>query len=862
MPILPHSFRLVLLLLVRTTLRHWKQKPGSYFLLLAIVAIGVGAFNGIRQASRSASANFGLFNQAVSGQSDFLIESPTQRLSADVLPKLSSLAGDPDWHLVPVIEGSITALDSNDEPSQQLRLVGLDLLSLANLPDLVENKIDFGQDEASWYDWLGSESFVWLGQTTAEKIGVEEGGEVTILASGRRQQMRVRKILKQEGSALPDDLVIADIPTVQSLLSRPGEINRVEVVLSKPELRQDSVYLDEIEHRLTRELPENITVSPTQNRAADRAAMTAAFRLNLTILSLIAILVGAYLILQALDAAVVRKRAEIATLISLGVSRQILFFTSLVESIIIGLIGSVAGIGVGWFFAYFSAQMLADTVNALYFATTLDAISLTWMDCVFGVGLGLFFTLLAGWLPARDAMQTPPAQVLSKGDWSPGFTWLQKPKVGLSFLIVGGLCLLFPPLPLEGGGKMPVGGFLSAGFWILGAALLSGHALVVLARWFRPFCSQPVSRLACSRLQDGSSRHRLAVAGLVVAVGMVTGMFQMVDSFRYTIEEWFDIRFQAELYISERGVTGAGTINGIDPTIMEELVQDESIAYADVVYISYAKPKVGITILSGVDMDAWTTSIKQLWYKIPGSFTAVAGAEPALISETFARRFGLINGGVTELDTPSGRKKISPVGIFSDYGNEFGTAAVDIKTWKSWTQSERPINVSLYLKEETDVNQLRDRLRLAFPGLDVRNGKELRDVALGIFEQTFKATSALNIIGLVVAFAGLLLGLFSIFDESARTWLTLRHLGFSNRQFLLSAGIEGAGIGLAAWVSGSLIGLVLGWLLVKVINVQSFGWTLLWHVPYTDFLIFGILLVLTGFLSGCLASAYWNCKRK
>jgi putative ABC transport system permease protein len=160
------------------------------------------------------------------------------------------------------------------------------------------------------------------------------------------------------------------------------------------------------------------------------------------------------------------------------------------------------------------------------------------------------------------------------------------------------------------------------------------------------------------------------------------------------------------------------------------------------------------------------------------------------------------------------------------------------------------------------VNQIRDRLRLAFPGLDIRNGKELRDVALGIFEQTFKATSALNIIGLVVAFAGLLLGLFSIFDESARTWLTLRHLGFSNRQFLLSAGMEGAGIGLAAWVSGSLIGLVLGWLLVKVINVQSFGWTLLWHVPYTDFFIFGILLVLTGFLSGCLASVYWNFKRK
>ena len=57
---------------------------------------------------------------------------------------------------------------------------------------------------------------------------------------------------------------------------------------------------------MSEDLPVGMRLSPTENRAADRAAMTAAFRLNLTILSLIAILVGAYLILQALDAAVVR----------------------------------------------------------------------------------------------------------------------------------------------------------------------------------------------------------------------------------------------------------------------------------------------------------------------------------------------------------------------------------------------------------------------------------------------------------------------------------------------------------------------------------------------------------------------------
>ena len=213
-------------------------------------------------------------------------------------------------------------------------------------------------------------------------------------------------------------------------------------------------------------------------------------------------------------------------------------------------------------------------------------------------------------------------------------------------------------------------------------------------------------------------------------------------------------------------------------------------------------------------------------------------------------------------DTPNGKKLISPVGIFTDYGNEFGTAAVSIDSWKKWTGSDRPINVSLYLKEGVHTNETRDRLRLAFPGLEVRNAKELREVALGIFEQTFQATSALNAIGLCVAFAGLLLGLLSIFDESTRTWTTLRHLGFSNRQFILSAGLEGAGIALAALVCGALVGLAMGWLLIFVINVQSFGWTLLWQIPVIDFLRFGVLLILIGFVSGCVSAFYWNLKNR
>ncbi|MAH27089.1 MAG: hypothetical protein CMI19_09100 [Opitutae bacterium] len=859
---MPSRIQIAWFLLTKTTFRHWRKRAGHYLLLIGIVAVGVGAFNGIRQASRAASANFGLFNQAISGQSDFLIESPSQRLQEEDLADMEAIAGQPDWHLVPVIEGSVTAVRQKTKGKKQLRLIGLDLLSLGNLPKLSRQSIQFSEDENEWYDWLGTENEVWATRKLADDLALEEGGVIPFLASGRAGKMKIRMILEDEQNNLPDDLVLADIPTVQNLLSRPGELNRLEVVINQANKREDKTYLSQVQKRIQQSLPSHLSLSPTENRAADRAAMTAAFRLNLTILSLIAILVGAYLILQALDAAVVRRRGEIATLRSMGVDGGILFGTYLLEAFFLGVIGSFLGVGVGYLLALGAVGMLADTVNALYFATSVEALSMTGVDLAIGLGLGIVFSLLAGWLPARDATQTPPAQILAKGDWSPGFSWLRKPNAGLCLLILGGIALLFPPYEMTGGSKMPAGGFVAAGCWVLGSALLSGHLLVLLAGWMRPVCTGAVSRLACSRLLDGSSRHRLAVAGLVVAVSMVTGMFQMIGSFRDTIEEWFDVRFQADLYVSESGVTGAGSLNGIDPEVMKELLEDPNIEYADIMRICYAKPDQGVTVLAGVDMMHWSEKARQIWLKKPGELQVVDGAESALVSETFARRFDVLDGGVVEIETPSGKKKISPLGIFCDYGNEFGMAAIDQKQWIRWVGTDRPINASLYIKDTDQVKETRDRLSLAYPGLDVRDEKELRDVAIGIFEQTFQATHALSVIGLVVAFAGLLLGLLSIFDESTQTWQTLKHLGFSTSRFILSAGLEGGGIGLAAWVSGVIAGLAMGWLLIFVINVQSFGWTLLWTIPYGNILLFGILLVMVGFASGICSATFWKLRRR
>jgi putative ABC transport system permease protein len=409
-----------------------------------------------------------------------------------------------------------------------------------------------------------------------------------------------------------------------------------------------------------------------------------------------------------------------------------------------------------------------------------------------------------------------------------------------------------PSPVLESGGRIPVGGFIAAGCWIFGAALLSGECMVVLNRWLLRFGLGPVSLLAVSRVAEGSSRHRLAVAGLVVAVAMVTGIFQLVGSFQVTIERWFDVRFQADLYLSEQGSAGAGSLNGIDPEIIDRLMSRDVVDYADTQYITYVNAPRGRTMLSGVDLELWQTRIDQIWQTPPGVLEPVKGAEPALVSEAFARRFNVLQGGVVTLETPSGLKDVTPIGIYSDYGNEFGTAAIEQATWHQWVGTDRPLNTSLFLKPGVDINAVRDALRLEFPGLDVRNAGELREVVLDIFHQTFRVTFALNLIGTAVAIAGLILGMLAIFAESANTWETLSHLGFRSRSFMLMAGLESASIALSSWLSGTVVGLALGWLMINVINVQSFGWTLLWDLPFLEILSFGLALVVCGYLCGLL----------
>ncbi len=220
--------------------------------------------------------------------------------------------------------------------------------------------------------------------------------------------------------------------------------------------------------------------------------MTRAFRLNLTILSLLALLVGLYLVFQGLDGAVVRRRNEIAVLRSLGVTSGQIQGAWLVEASVIGLAGGLAGLGVGWLGAQLAVKMVGRTVNALYFANSADSAPFNFEEAAMALALAVAASTIAGWRPARLAANTPPAQVATRGGSTQyaGETFLRRPGLGLLLMASGILLTALPPWHLTGGARLPVGGYLAGLFWILSAGIFAGGTLATVGKFFHSLKNQ------------------------------------------------------------------------------------------------------------------------------------------------------------------------------------------------------------------------------------------------------------------------------------------------------------------------------------------------------------------------------------
>lgn len=835
--------------------RHWLGAPWQSALLVGILALGVGTFTAIRLANRAALESFGGFTQALGSPSDFIVRSSSAELDPARLPALREALGDlPVW-LIPVLETSAAATEASLE-QQPLQLLGLDLIALDNLGEMEDSRILQVPEGRHFWEYLGRTDRVWVAPHLARVAELKVGSSWKLLVQDRLVSVEVAGILPaRRGEVdIPKWLVLMDLPGLMALTGSET-LDRVEVLIHDG---AEERWRSEVATRLVSAASDWGLVEQPEDQRAAGAQMTAAFRLNLTILSLIALLVAVYLVAQGADAAVVHRRTEIGVLRSLGMTARQIHRLWLVELGFLGVLGSALGLLLGWAMAQGAVRAVARTVNSLYASTSVDAAALDLREAALGFGLGVLAALVAGLLPARDAAATPPAQVLARGEYTPGLRLLRHWRLGLLMVLLGWALALLPPVRLPGGNPFPLAGYGSALLWLVGGSFLAAHLIQPLTALFRPFgATRPALSLALARLRRPNSRHRLSLAGLFVATGMATSMVFLIGSFAHTVRTWMDVRFQADVYINSAGQLGAGSGNLLRAETWQALAALPEVAAADPYHLVPIEIDGRRTFLAGSNRPLIDREVRLLWVKPRPEMRPMRDINArAIISESFAARFEVDVEEVVEVETPVGRKRLYIEGIQADYGQEQGTLLINRRHLAEWFSTEEVTNLSLFLRPGVDVNAFIAELRAAYPALAIRNQRELRAVALEIFHETFSVTYALQYLALGVALAGLGLGMMTLQRENRRQLETLRRLGFSRYHLARVAAWEGFFLSFTGWLTGLLLGLALGWLLIEVINRQSFGWTLQYAFDLRNLALLAGLILSSGTLVSYLAGRW------
>ncbi len=807
-------------------LRDWLRHPWQTVLAVVGVGLGVAVVVAVDLANGSALRAFELATEAVTGRSTHAVVGDSTGLPEGLYRELRVEHGVRPS--APVVEGLV---ELPRHGRRRLRLLGLDPFADGDFRGYLASG---RRSEVDLADLLTRPGAVLLARRTAAELAVEPGDRLLVEAGGRRSEAWLAGLVGDdrggEDAALAD-LMLADLATAQELLGRLGRLSRIDLAL--PEDGGEAV------RRIESLLPAGISLLPAAARGEGAAAMTHAFRLNLSALSLLALLCGAFLIYNTISFGVVRRRRLLGSLRCLGASRRQLVALLVSEAAVIGAAGALVGLAAGQALGRQLLTLVTQTINDLYFVLSVRGVEISAASLVKGALLGVGASLLAALPPAAEAMAVAPRAALGRSELESrlrrALPWGMA--VGLA-LIAAGTLLLLPRWGL-------VAGFSGLFAVLVGAACLTPASAVGFGRLLAPVAGAAfgqLGRLTARGIEATLSRTAVAVAALAMAVAVTVGVDLMIVSFRATVVRWLEISLPADLYVSLYSTPGR-RFSSPDSLPPETVAAMRGLDGVD-----------GINTLRHLELATADGPLRALAIELdPRSFDAFLLRQgrpervwPAfqqgravLVSEPLAYRRGLAAGDRFRLPTPAGEIELPVAGVYADYASDqgavmFGRALYD-RLWRDGAVTA----VSLYAAPGQPLAALGASVRellVAVPRAEVRSSRQLRRESLEVFDRTFLITGVLRLLALVVAGVGVLSALMAVQLDRGKELGVLRALGLTPAQLWAVVTSQTALLGLVAGLLAMPLGWAMATIMIRVINRRSFGWSVEMLAPGQPFL--------------------------
>jgi putative ABC transport system permease protein len=345
---------------------------------------------------------------------------------------------------------------------------------------------------------------------------------------------------------------------------------------------------------------------------------------------------------------------------------------------------------------------------------------------------------------------------------------------------------------------------------------------------------RPLTLLAVERARHQRHGATIAVAGVVASLSLSVALTVMVASFREAVTQWLETILPADLYARSAAGGNAGDVVFLPTTLVDAVRALPGVARVEaqrVAQVQIAAERPAVALLSRPVADP----AKSL--PLIGDLAApAAGVVAAYASEPLANIYGLHAGSRFRLPLPDGRVETVLVrGIWRDYARQHGAIVLDSADFQRLTGDRRVNDLALWLREGADAGAVRGAMRTlsetSVP-LEFASPGEIRAISLRIFDRSFAVTYWLQAVAIAIGLFGIAASFSAQVLARQREFGLLAHLGLTRRQVLTVVAAEGA-----VWTSaGVLVGLALGFavsvVLVKVVNPQSFHWTMELLLPW------------------------------
>lgn len=820
------------------------------------VALGIAVVVAIQLTNASSVRGFETALETVAGKTAVEIVG-TGGVDETVLPSLGWLR---EYGVMsPVIEGN-AALVAGDlqtlsrRDMEAVRVLGVDILR--DMPFREYQLLDIGQEAGAaggdvttqkFLEILTNERSVVISEKLARRRGLAIGGEMRLMFGDRVAPYVIRGLLKDEGPArvLDGNFVLMDIAAAQLAFDRLGRIDRLDVLLP------DGADLHATLDAITGRMPPGLTAQRPSRRSQQVETMLAAFHANLTALSWIALIVGLFLVYNTVTISVVARRQEIGTLRALGLTRRKVLFLFLGEAAALAIAGIVLGLGLARLLADAAVALTSATVSTIYIAAASAPPDMNWGHVWLAAAIGLPLSLLAAAIPALEASRVEPTAAM-RGHDTLDMRLRLRPMMLMApaavLLLAVGLAQLGP---VNG---RPLFGYLSSFAIVIGAGLLVPAIMFTLARTGRLVLRRRLGvegLLAHANLTAAIPRLSISVAALSVSLSMMVAIAIMIGSFRDTVVYWVGQTLQADLFIGP----------GIRPT-----VGSEQTLSADVIAAVQRHPDVlaldsfrnvdlvyegNLTVLGAGTFEV-VLAQGSLLFKSPANareeLRQALGQDAVIVSEPFSKRYAKRDGDTVTIQTPQGPRDFRVAAVYYDYSNDRGVVIMDVGRFRRYFGELPPTGVAAFLKAGADPERVRSEMLAAMNEghhAFIYSNRTLRNEVLRVFDSTFAITYALELIAIAVAMLGVAGTLLTLVLERRRELSLLRLTGADRGQVRKMVMIEAALIGAVSQAIGLTMGFALSMVLIYVINVQSFGWTIQFHLP-TAFLVQSTIAVIVA----------------